>query len=68
MYMIDCRGVVQLEGLDPWYNPAGPAKVGACKSFLGSLLKLLGLVTQILKISTNFTLLTLNFRNYLMNA
>ena len=26
--------VVQLGGPGPWYNWGGPAKVGACKSFL----------------------------------
>ena len=32
--MVGSRGVVQLGGPDPQYNWAGPAKLGAHKSFL----------------------------------
>ena len=34
VYIVGCRGVVQLGGPDPWYNWGGPAKVGAGESFL----------------------------------
>ena len=32
-FIVGCRGVVQLGGLDPCYNRGVPAKVGACKPF-----------------------------------
>ena len=32
--IVGCQSVVQLGGPGPWYNWGGPAKVGACKSFL----------------------------------
>ena len=31
--IVSCRGVLQLQVPDPWYNRGGPTKVGACKSF-----------------------------------
>ena len=34
IFIVSCRGVVQLGGPDPWDNQVGPAKVGAGKSFL----------------------------------
>ena len=34
IFLVSCRGVVQLGGPDPWDNQVGPAKVGAGKSFL----------------------------------
>ena len=33
-YIVSCRGVLKLEGPDPWYDRGGPAKVEAGKSFL----------------------------------
>ena len=36
IYLVGCRGVVQLGGPDPWYNWGGPTKVGVLKSFLFS--------------------------------
>ena len=31
VYKVGCRGVVQLEGPNPWYNKGRPAKVGALR-------------------------------------
>ena len=41
LFIVGCRGEVQLGGPEPWYNQGGPAKVGACKYFVftkGSLI------------------------------
>ena len=33
-YIVGCLGVVQLGGLDPWFNQGGPAKVGASEPLI----------------------------------
>ena len=34
LYVVGCRGVVQLEGLEPVFSPVGPTKAKAHGTFL----------------------------------